>query len=288
MRIGESSSFKFISSIILLTSMAFLNVSCGLALLTKVEVQPPYKANTYSCNQCLCKMFTTGWPPLPDDYEFVYNGVTTCADNEVEAKAFLMQACSLNVSQMNRGSGFLSSSPEVRSCRPDVVKLETEGVCSNKLKIPLISAKPSNSSFDGPVDFGLSYLYIRVPSQNDIIRAKIKGTVAIVGGNCPDQDCPIEIWYAHFTPIEKSLKSEKGLSLLDMIAFNHGIWRGNKYRDGSLKFDTDAFISLSGITEGAQHLLVMKAADFIQGKILKGTRLKNSGPGSEDNIAFPC
>ncbi len=221
-------------------------------------VSPIGQHNTYTCS-CECETSTIDGPL--NDY-VKYDKVWVCAEDQAEADLRCPAECENYLSDEYRKLQNLSSVKLCKVAQP--AKMTEENVCS---KVGLQAAVPKYTTIEGPVDFGQSYVTIAVPSKNDSVRIPLKGKVAIVGGNCPGQICPIEIWYTMLTAKESTVTTKQGHKISHLVGINEGVWSGIKNPDNSFVLSPNSYFTLSGDLDGSHKVRTMNPNTYFKGKI---------------------
>jgi hypothetical protein len=242
-------------------------------------------SNTYICS-CVCNSHVVGQSYTQIDNVPPIQQVSVCAPDTETAKGYCPAACQKYLEDFYRETQTWVHTV-VDSCKlspkdPSPVTVKAFGVCKqdNKLR----AATPSHADFEGPVDTGLSYLNVELPRQDDGARIKVSGKLSIVGGNCPNAECPIALWYVFLQPISEVFSSKKGHSIAGLTALNEGIWRGTKHSDGTFELGTDSKISLSASIDGKHGIMTFNPNSYIRGKIFyNASRKKDNYETTNDN-----
>lgn len=234
-------------------------------------IPPPQQLNTYNCS-CKCDTHALTYPFSKLNDYIGYNNVWVCAANQSEAEQLKCPiACQNYLSDEYTKLNIMSVVDSCKEDQPATITAEKD--CSKTFALQ--AAVPKNTTIEGPVDFGRSYVDITVPSQNDSVRIPLKGKVAIVGGNCPGQICPIEIWYTMLTAKEGTVSTKQGHNISNLIGINEGVWSGAKYPDNSFVLSPNSYFTLSGDMDGNHKVRTMNPNAYFKGKIDFGqTRIK--------------
>ncbi|MFN7935414.1 MAG: hypothetical protein U0R19_18945 [Bryobacteraceae bacterium] len=134
----------------------------------------------------------------------------------------------------------------------------------------LLSGLPPTATIEGPIDFGVSFAEIEIPSQDDGARVNLKGKIAVVGGNCRDAQCPIEVWYLDVGSLPPTFLTRKGRTVENLAVINEGVWAGTKYSDNTFLLSPASQISLSATVDDRPLIDTLSPAAPLQGKIIYG------------------
>jgi hypothetical protein len=251
------------------------NCSNGPAQVTN----PQY---TFQC-QCTCNVQHSGLQSYGS--QDPVNWVTVCAPDQKTAVKWCSGACQHGLQdQYDRAPKFTADTNTVQTCAVDerFVTQKDAKACSFGLSQAL-SARPPDATQEGPVDFGLSSMELFSSDNNDRATVPIQGKLAMIGGNCPGQQCDFQIGYARLVPKDGPFTSEKGTRMSDVLAINQGVWTGTKFADGTIQMSPNSSLALSGSFDDEQKLFVFDSSSYIQGKIKTLYRTKVSGGGTQEN-----
>lgn len=234
---------------------------------------------TYSC-RCDCDMKTQGAPSsVPFHYPIRHGEAFTCADSNGTALAKCPQACVIKAKEDHR-----NTTSTVQQCKATDAQLEDANRCVNKQTAGLISAKPKTASFEGPLDFGRSELNLKIPQSGDKANVKLKGSLVMVGGNCPHTTCPVQLWFVDLAPHGDSFSTNKGMQFSSLKAINEGVWTGVKYADGTLQLGSQSQLTISTYRDGVHDVRVLYPSSHVSGRIEHSQkRVTHSGVQSGSN-----
>ena len=226
----------------------------------------------YSCGSCQCQ--TTGCSLLGGDYAYCewVNDVKICSI-DVATAAYYCQGKALGELEVKLQA--LNSPSIARNCKcsADQVR-KIADVCPPSVasvSSPLLSQLPrpdtSYANLDGLVDFGLSSLYVEIPSDGDHFRTKLKGRVAIAGGVCRQPPCPLQVVLAELRPIQDHLFTAKGRSVSDVFLRNANTWTGRRLNDGSIVMDPNSRLAIEYTVDGEYQAKVLDIAGDFRGSL---------------------
>ena len=219
----------------------------------------------YGCT-CSCEVKTGD--SLQSHQEVVGPGrANTCAASSYNASLQCPLACSDYLKAEYKRTGAVFTGSQVLSCRTTGTPQFESNSCNAKKTSALMSSKPRDATLEGPIDFGLSYMNVRLPQVGDHARVNLQGQVAIIGGNCPGYTCPIQVSFARLTPKYGDFVTRQGRSFAGLVALNQGTWSGTTYPDGTFRLAPESELAVSARVDGRHTAHVVKPSQFIQGRV---------------------
>lgn len=236
----------------------------------KDEFRDVDPSNTYSCD-CTCDESYHVYP-FGKGTDYVNNDkVRTCAPSMDLAKTYCASACKQYLEDFFKNQWYAYTT--VDQCTVTNVHLQTQGTCNPKVSSSqsrLLSARPHYATFDGPVDFGQTYVQVYTVSNDDFARTKLDGTISIDGGNCPGQECPISVTAISLSSYPESFTTSRGRQVENLIVQNEGVWSGVKKADDTFQLSPDSLVSISATFDGKRGIITKKPSGYINGSIKYG------------------